>query len=139
MPITLKAGVFREIDQPGYGKLGVSCGVEVEIGGQLHAVSGAWDGRGHHRAPMCQNTDHGAIEFPTSPPQILVPVNSFVFAMARSERLANRRSVAPSPIRQAADNKPFSSTDASPKRAPESRGMTFRLRIESRCCTSVRR
>ena len=31
MPPTLRLGLCKEIDQPGRGKLGVSCGVEIEI------------------------------------------------------------------------------------------------------------
>jgi hypothetical protein len=31
MPLTLRLGLCKEIDRPGGGKLGVSCGVEVEI------------------------------------------------------------------------------------------------------------
>ena len=91
-------------------------------------------------AAMRQNTDHGGSAGPASPPQIAVPFTSLCLrAISLPDRLANKQSVAPSPIRQCAVSRPLSAACASPKAAPASRGTISRRRIASSSRTSASR
>ena len=90
-----------------------SGGVEIEIRRQLQAVGRDRDRRGHFAYPMRQSTVHGGTLSPNSLPQIRVPAAApGAWLMVWSDRLASRRSVAPSPIRQSAVSKPSSAACA---------------------------
>src|SRR6267142_4600587 len=92
--------------------------VEIEIRGELHAVGCDRNGGRHYRASRRQNTDHGGTSPLVESPQIGVPVVSLcsrAWAISPADRLASRRSVAPSPMRQSAVSKSLSSAHALPK------------------------
>ena len=117
-----------------------SGGVEIEIRRQLQAVGRDRDRWGHFSYPMRQSTVHDGTLSPNSLPQIRVPAGApGAWLMAWSDRLASRRSVAPSPIRQSAVSRRLSPARASPKAAPASRGTISCRRTFNRSRTSVSR